>query len=83
MLSNAKKNGRKSYGRFSFPCRHLDVDPDQDIVDHFQAQFDSMSREQFLQMVYYDPELDPVQNEAIEILDAQLSKLQQPQIHQN
>ena len=32
-------------------------------------------------MVYYDPELDPVLNEAIEILDAQLSKLQQPQIH--
>ena len=33
-------------------------------------------------MVYYDPELDPVLNEAIEILDAQLSQLQQPQIHQ-
>ena len=40
-----------------------------------------MSREQFLQMVYYDPELDPVLNEAIEILDAQLNQLQQPQIH--
>ena len=41
-----------------------------------------MSREQFLQMVNYDPELDPVLNEVIEIWDAQLSKLQQPQIHQ-
>ena len=40
-----------------------------------------MSREQFLQMVYYDPELDPVLNEAIEILDAQLYQLQWPQIH--
>ena len=41
-----------------------------------------MSREQFLQMVYYNPELDPVLNEAIEILDAQLYQLQQPQIQQ-
>ena len=44
-----------------------------------------MSREQFLQMVYYDPKLDPVLNEAIEILDAQLAQLQQqyiPQIQQ-
>ena len=41
-----------------------------------------MSREQFLQMVNYDPELDPVLNEAIEIWDAQLSQLQQPQIHE-
>ena len=43
-----QKNGKKSYGRFSFPCRHHDVDPDQDIIDPFQVQFDSMSREQFL-----------------------------------
>ena len=77
-----KKNGKKSYSRFSFPCRHHDVDSDQDIIDHVQAQFDSMSREQFLQMVYYDPKLDPVLNEAIEILDAQLSQLQQHQIPQ-
>ena len=35
-----------------------------------------MSREQFLQMVNYDPELDPVLNEAIEIWDAKLSQLQ-------
>ena len=41
-----------------------------------------MSREQFLQMVNYDPELDPVLNKAIEIYDAQLSHLQQPEIHQ-
>ena len=41
-----------------------------------------MSRKQFLQMVNYDPELDPVLNEAIEIWDAQLSQLQQPQIQQ-
>ena len=33
-------------------------------------------------MFYYDPELDPVLNEAIEIVDAQLYQLQQPQIHQ-
>ena len=65
-----------------FHCRHHDVDPDQNIRDHVQVQFDSLSREQFLQMVYYDPELDPVLNEAIEIFDAQLSQLQKPQIHQ-
>ena len=41
-----------------------------------------MSREQFLQMVYYDHELDPLLNEATEILDAQLSQLQQQQIPQ-
>ena len=41
-----------------------------------------MSREQFLQMVNYDLELDSVLNEAIEIWDAQLSQLQQPQILQ-
>ena len=76
-----QKNGKKSYGRFSFPCRHYDVDPDQDIIDHVQAQFDSMSKEQFLQRVNYDPELDPVLNEAMEIWHAQLSQLQQPQIH--
>ena len=62
---------------FSFPCRHHDVDPDQYIIDHVQVQLDSMSREQFLQIVYYDPELDPVLNEAIELLDAQLYQLQQ------
>ena len=41
-----------------------------------------MSREQFLQMVSYDPVLDPGLNEAIEIWDAELCQLQQPQIHQ-
>ena len=39
-----------------------------------------MSREEFLQIVYYDPELDPVLNEAIELLDVQLCQLQQQQI---
>ena len=39
-----------------------------------------MSREQFRQIVYYEPELDPVLNEAIELLDAQLHQLQQQQI---
>ena len=73
---------RKNYSRSSFPCRHHDVDPDQDIIDHVQVQFDSMSREQFLQMIYYDPELNPVLIEAIEILDAQWSQLQQQQIPQ-
>ena len=33
-------------------------------------------------MVYYDPELDPVLNEAIQILDAHLCQLQQQQIPQ-
>ena len=56
----------ESYDRFPFPCRHHDVDPDQDIIDHVQAQFD-MSREQFLQLVGYDPELDQVLNKAKEI----------------
>ena len=40
-----------------------------------------MSREQFLCIVYYELGLDPVLKEAIEILDAQLSQLQQPQMH--
>ena len=78
-----KKNGKKGYSRFSFPCRHHDVDPDKDIIDHVQVQFDSMSREQFLQIVYYDPELDRILNEAIVLLDAQLYQLQQQQIPQN
>ena len=39
-----------------------------------------MSSEQFLQIVYYDPEFDSVLNEAIELLDAQLYQLQQQQI---
>ena len=71
---------RKVIVDFSFPCRHHDIDPVQDIIDHVQVQLDSMSREQFLQIVYYDPELDPVLNEAIELLDAQLYQLQQQQI---
>ena len=33
-------------------------------------------------MVNYDPELDPVLNEAIEIWDAPLFQLQQPQVQQ-
>ena len=37
-------------------------------MDHVQVQLDSMSRKKFLQIVYYDPELDPVLNEAIELL---------------
>ena len=81
-MQKQKKHRKKSYSRFSFPCRHHDVDPDQDIKDHVQVQFDSMSREQFLQMVNYDSELDPGLNEAIEIWDTQLSQLQQSQIHQ-
>ena len=49
-------------------------------MDHVRVQLDSMSRDQFLQIVYYDPELDPVLNEAIELLDAQLYQIQQQQI---
>ena len=52
------------------------------MIDHGQAQFDSMSREQFVQMVNYDPQLEQVLNKAIDIWDAQLSQLQQPQIQQ-
>ena len=44
-------------------------------MDHVQVQLDSMSRKKFLQIVYYDPELDPVLNEAIELLDAQIYQL--------
>ena len=40
----------------SFPCRCHDVYPDHDIIDHVHTQFESMSREQFLQMVNHDPE---------------------------
>ena len=43
-----KKIERKVTVAFSFPCRHHDVDTDQDIIDHVQAQFDSMSSEQIL-----------------------------------
>ena len=56
------------------------MDPNQDIIDHVQVQLDSMSREQFLQIVYYDPELDPVLDEVIELLDAQIYQTQQQQI---
>ena len=68
---NTNKNGKKWHGKFSFPSRHHDVDPDEDIIDLVQVWFDSMSREQFLQMVSYDTELDSVWNEAIGIWDAQ------------
>ena len=44
-MQKQKKNGKNSYGRFSFPCRHHYVDPDQDTIDHVQVQFDSMARE--------------------------------------
>ena len=43
-----QKMERKIKVVFSFPFRHHDVDPDQDIIDHVQVQFDSMSREQCL-----------------------------------
>ena len=43
-----KKNRIKVTVVFSFPCRHHYVDPDQDIIDHVQVQFDSKSREIFL-----------------------------------
>ena len=39
---------RKFTFPFSFPFSHYDVHCDQDIIDHVQAQFDNMSREQFL-----------------------------------
>ena len=49
-------------------------------MDHVPVQLDSMSRDQFLQIVYYDPELDPVLDEAIELLDDQIYQIQQQQI---
>ena len=81
-VKTKQKIERKVTAAFSFLHGHHGVDPDQDIMDHVQAHFDSMSKEQFLQMVNYDPKLDPVLNEAIKIWDAKLFQLQQPQVHQ-
>ena len=36
-----------------------------EIIDHVQAQFDSISTEQIIQMITFDPEIDPVLDEAI------------------
>ena len=54
----------------------------QEIIDHVQTQFDSMSREQIIQMINFDPEIDPVLDEAIAIWDIQLSQPHQPQDQQ-
>ena len=46
----------------------------QEIIDHVQAQFDSTSKEQIMQMINFDPEIDPFLDEAI--WDTQLSQPQ-------
>ena len=46
----------------------------QEISDHVQAEFDSMPREQIIQMINFNPEIDPLLDKAIAIWDTQLSK---------
>ena len=65
---------RKVMGRFSFLCRLPDVEMSQEFIDHVQAHFDSMSREQIKQMINFDPEIDPLLDEAIAVWDSQLSQ---------
>ena len=54
----------------------------QEIIDHVQAQFDSIPREQIMQTINFDPEIDPLLEEAIAIWDTQLSQPDQPQDQQ-
>ena len=61
-------------GRFSFLCRPPDVEMSEEIIAHVQAQFDSMPREQIIQMMNSDPDIDPLFDEAIAIWDNQLSQ---------
>ena len=56
----------------------------QDIREHVQAVLDNMSMEEFLEMVNYDPELNPLLNEAIAVWDNELLQIQvqhQPLLH--
>ena len=77
------KNWQKGYGRFSFFCRLLDVEMSQDIIDHVQAELDGMSREQIIQLINFDTEIDPLLDEAIAIWDTQPHQPQdQQQDHQ-
>ena len=55
-------------------CRLPDVVMSQEIIDHVQSQFDSMSREQMIQIINFVPEIDPLFHETIAIWDTQLSK---------
>ena len=48
------------------------------MIDHVQAQFD-VSREQIIHMISFDPEIDPLLDEAISVWDTQLSQPHQPQ----
>ena len=66
--------GKKSNGRFSFLCKLPDVEMSQGIIDHVQTQCDSRSREQIIQMINFDPDIDPLLDEAIGIWDIQLSQ---------
>ena len=54
----------------------------QEIIDHVQGQFERMSREQIIQMINFDPEIDLLLDEAIAIWDTQLSQPHQPQDQQ-
>ena len=42
---------------------------DQEIREHVEAQLDSMSYEQVMNMVNYDPDLDHILHKAIDIRD--------------
>ena len=50
-----------------------DFEMSQEIIDNVQAQFDSMSRVQITQLINFDPEIDPLLDEAIAIWNTQLS----------
>ena len=45
-----------------------------EIIDHVQAQFDSMPRQHIIQMINFDPEIDPLLEGVIAIWDNQLSQ---------
>ena len=45
----------------------------QEIIDHVQAPFDSMSREQIIQIINVDSEIDPLLDGAIAIWDTGIS----------
>ena len=67
---------------FTFLCGVPDVEMSQEIIDHVQAQFDSMSREQIIQMITFDPEIDLLLDETIAIWVTQVSHPLQPQDQQ-
>ena len=46
----------------------------QEMIDHVQAQFDSMLREHIIQIINFDSEVDLLLDEVIAIWDTQLSQ---------